>query len=255
MRRTTLAIILGTLLFWDLSASADTFTLNVTGVASDDEQRSIFEMTGTGLTIEATNDFGPQDITGLIPGQSYSLSYTVEFEGDSDTFVGLYDGVQFTGNGSITWQFTLVVPSPIYPFYETSVQVPGTVTGAFSFCSPTESEQVSSCGPEDNPLGSGTLTGTGTDTAVLDCDFDSSGTCVITFDELNPFSATADITTVPEPPTLFLILGSLLMYPLLRFLRRPSSERLRQVRSSLRRKGLDCDCSLRPQGRQSIPAT
>ena len=226
MRSTTFAIALGSLLLLNFSASADTFTLNVTGNAYDVEEFAGFNITGTGLSVDVANDFGPPDIGGLVPGQSYSLSYTV----DSEYFQGKYGDVPITGNGSINWQFTLVVPN-LLPDSSTSLQVPGTVTGSFSFCSPAVYEESSSCGPEDNPLGSATFTGTGTDTADLTCS--ESGTCSLYADYLEPFTATADINVVPEPPTLALILGpSLLAYPTLLYIWRPSSRRLPRVRSS-----------------------
>jgi len=197
--------------------------LNGTGGAYDAEDFAGFSFNATGLSVNVANDFGNGDITGLVQGQSYSLSYTVS----SESFSGNYDGQWITGNGSITWQFDLVVPSDPNSFQ--SVQVPGTVSGFFSFCSPAQFEEVSSCGPGDNPLGSVTFTGTGTDTADLSCD---SGTCSIYADYLEPYTDAADVTPVPEPPTLLLILGSLLVYPMLRYIWRPSSRLLRRVRSS-----------------------
>jgi hypothetical protein len=223
MRWKTSAIALACLLSWDLSASADTFTMNGTGDAYDVQGNAGFTFTGTGLSVDVASDSGPGDITGLVPGQSYSLSYTVS----SEYFSGQYGGRSITGNGWITWQFNLVVPDGPNP--SPSVQVPGTVAGSFSFCSPAEFEEVSSCGPEDNPLGSVAFTGTGTDTVDLAC---GSGTCGIYADYLEPYTDAADITTVPEPPTLVLILGSLLVYPMLLYFWRPSSRRIRQVRSS-----------------------
>jgi hypothetical protein len=223
MRWWTSAIILASLLLWDLSASADTLTLNGTGGAYDVQGYAGFTFAATGLSVNVANDFGPGDITGLVQGQNYSLSYTVS----SEYFSGNYDGQWITGNGSITWQFDLVVPDGPNP--SPSVQVPGTVSGSFSFCSPAEFEEVSSCGPEDNPLGSVTFTGTGTDTVDLGC---GSGTCSIYADYLEPYTDAADVTPVPEPPTLLLILGSLLVYPMLRYIWRPSSRLLRRVRSS-----------------------
>jgi hypothetical protein len=225
MRSTTFATALGSLLLLNLSALADTFTLNVTGGAYDVDEFAGFNLTGPGLSIDVANDFGPPGF-GLVPGQSYSLSYTV----GSEYFEGKYGGVSITGNGSINWQFTLVVPN-LLPDSSTSLQVPGTVTGSFSFCSPAVYEESSSCGPEDNPLGSATFTGTGTDTADLICS--DSGTCSLYADYLEPFTATADMNVVPEPPTLALILGSsLLAYPTLLYIRRPSSRRLPRMRSS-----------------------
>jgi hypothetical protein len=226
MRSLTLAIALGSLLLLNLSASADTFTLNVTGNAYDVQEFAGFNLTGTGLSVNVANDFGPPDI-GLVPGQSYSFSYTV----GSEYFDGRYGDVSITGNGSINWRFTLVVPN-LPPDSSITLQVPGTVTGYFNFCSPAVYEEVSSCGPEDNPLGSATFTGTGTDTADLICS--DSGTCSLYADYLEPFTATADMNVVPEPPTLALILGSssLLAYPTLLYIRRPSSRRLPRVRSS-----------------------
>jgi hypothetical protein len=213
MRWTTTAIILSTLLFWDLSASADSFTLNGTGGAYDVQGYSGFTFTATGLSVDIANDFGPGDITGLVQGQNYSLSYTV----GSEYFSGNYDGQWITGNGSITWQFDLVVPSGTNPLL--SVQVPGTVTGSFSFCSPAEFEEVSPCGPGSNPLGSVIFTGTRTDTVDLDC---GSGTCGIYADYLEPYTDAADVTITPEPPTLVLTLGALLMYSMLVYFRRTS---------------------------------
>ena len=224
MRSTTSAIALGSLLLLNLSASADTFTLNVTGNAYDVEEFAGFNITGEGLSVNVANDFGPPDIGGLVPGQSYSLSYTV----GSEYFDGQYGDVSITGNGWINWQFTLVVPN--LPDSSISLQVPGTLTGYFSFCSPAVYEKVSSCGPEDNPLGSATFTGTGTDTADVTC---SESGCSLYADYLEPFTATADMHVVPEPPTLALVLGSsLLAYPTLLYIWRPSSRRLPWVRSS-----------------------
>jgi hypothetical protein len=223
MRWKTSAMVLAALLFWDLSASADSFTLNGTGDAYDVQEFAGFGIAGAGLSLNVANDFGPGDITGLVSGQSYLLSYTV----GSEYFSGNYDGQWITGNGSITWQFDLVVPSGPNPL--PSMQVPGTVMGSFNFCSPAGFEEVSSCGPGDNPLGSATFTGTGTDYVELNCD---SGTCSIYADSIGPFDVTTDITTTPEPPTFVLVFGSLLMYSMLLYFRRNSSGSLRQVRSS-----------------------
>ena len=102
-----------------------------------------------------------------------------------------------------------------------SLEVPGTVSGNFSFCLPSEYEVVSTCGPSDNPLGSATFTGTGTDTADLICS--GSGGCGLYADYLEPFTATVDMSIVPEPPTLALVLGaSLFACPTLLCLRRHS---------------------------------
>jgi hypothetical protein len=223
MRWKASAIILSALLFWDLSATADSFTLNGTGGAYDVQGFAGFTFTAPGLSVDIANDFGPGDITGLVQGQSYALSYTV----DSEYFSGNYDGQWITGNGSITWQFDLVVPSGPNPL--PSVQVPGTISGSFSFCSPAEFQEVSSCAPGDNPLGSVTFTGTGTDTVELGC---GSGTCDIDADYLEPYTDAAELSTVPEPPTFVLVLGSLLMYSMLLYFRRSSSRLLRNVRSS-----------------------
>jgi hypothetical protein len=189
------------LLFFVIPASADTFTLDVTGNAYDVQEFAGFTIAGTGLSIEAYNDFGPGGFGGLAPGQSYTLSYTVTSVG----LQGNFDNVWITGNGRITWQFTFVVPiGNTFP----TVQVPGTLTGSFSFCSPAVFAEASSCGPDDNPLGSATFAGTGTNTADLACDIESK-TCSIYADYLEPFTATANLQTVPEPPTLVLFLGGL----------------------------------------------
>jgi hypothetical protein len=223
MRWKTSAIVLACLLSWDLSASADSFTMNGSGGAYDVQGYAGFTFTGTGLSVNASSDFGPGDITGLTPGQTYSLSYTV----NSEYFSGNYDGAWITGNGSITWQFNLVVPDS--PNSSGPIQVPGTVSGLFSFCSPAEFEEVSSCGPGDNPLGSVAFAGTGTDTADITC---GSGTCSIYADYLEPYSDAADVTITPEPPTLALMLSALLLYPMLLYIGRHSSRGLRKVKSS-----------------------
>jgi hypothetical protein len=225
MRSTTFAVALGSLLLLNLSASADTFTLNMTGNAYDAEEFAGFSLTGTGLSIDVAQDFGPLD-KGVVQGQSYSLSYSF----GSETFNGQYNGVPITGNGTITWQFTLAIP--IVPLDASPIlQVPGTVTGQFSFCAPPTLERVSACGPGDNPLGSATFMGTGTDTADLVCGA-AGGSCGLYADYLEPFTATAVVTTVPEPPSLALILGSsLLVYPL-RYVWRPSSRHLQPLRFS-----------------------
>jgi hypothetical protein len=223
MRWKASAIVLVCLLSWDLSASADSFTLDGGGNAYDVQGYAGFTFSATGLSVDIANDFGPGDITGLVPGQSYSLSYTVS----SEYFSGNYDGQWITGNGSVTWQFDLVVPNG--PNSSGPVQVPGTITGSFSFCSPAEFEEVSSCGPGDDPLGSVAFTGTGTDTADIIC---GSGTCSIYADYLEPYTDAADVTITPEPPTLVLMLSALLLYPILLYIRRPSSRRLRQVKSN-----------------------
>jgi hypothetical protein len=187
--------------------------MGATGGAYDAEGFSGFSLAGAGLTVDASNDFGPGDISGLVAGQTYSLSYTV----GSEYFNGHYGGTSITGNGSITWQFTVIVPND--PGGQITLEVPGMVAGNFNFCAPGTYQESSACGADDNPLGNVTFTGIGTDLIDLNCTV--SGTCSIYADYLEPYTATADMNVVPEPSTLALMaIASLFAYPALRFGRR-----------------------------------
>src|ERR1700761_623910 len=131
MRQTILAFAAGVLLMSSVPAAADSMSLSVTGNAYDAHEFSGFSLAGPGLSIDVSNDFGPPNVVGLVPGQTYELSYGF----DSATFNGQYDGAEIAGNGSINWQFTITIPNDPGTTM-LSLMAPGTVSGQFSFCTP-----------------------------------------------------------------------------------------------------------------------
>jgi hypothetical protein len=229
MRWKTYAMVLTCLLLWDRSASADSFIAFGSGSAYDvggqetaDWQISA-DVNGVGLSIIVGDDNAPTGFVGLVPGQTYSISYTV----GSEYFNGLYGGEPITGSGLITWQFNVVAPEgggdPL-----SAVTAPATVTGYFSFC-PLVNTNESGCGPGDDPLGSAIFTGIGNDDSDFAC---SPETCSLYTNDVDGIDFVLDVTTVPEPPTLGLMLCALLFYPMLLYIGRPSSRHLRQVKSN-----------------------
>lgn len=183
-----------------------------------------FSILGSGLTIEATNDFCCGGFGGIIPGQSYTESFSADAgPGSFSTFEGSWGNTPITGNGSLSWVFDFDIPASTSPGSESEIEAAATVTGSFDFCSPPTFEEVSACGPGEDPLGSGTLSGTGVVLAHLNYD-SQSGTYGSDEIYLTSYAGTANADIVPEPPSFFLFLGGL---PLIWSLKRLFPDRAR----------------------------
>jgi hypothetical protein len=219
MRWTAIVSAVTLLLFGIIPASADDVMLDVGGGAYSVNDFGGFSVAGTGLSIEATNDFCCGGFSDILPGQSYTESFTAaSAPGALETFEGDLGNTFFTGNGWLTWEFSFVIPSSAPPGSVSEIQVPATVTGYVDFCSPATYEEVSFCGLGENPLGSGTITGAGTATAYLTYADGAYSSDQIYLD----YDGTANIQTVPEPSTFVPFLGGLSLICYLKTRRRSS---------------------------------
>ena len=135
MRWTPIVSAATLLLFGIIPALADDVMLDVSGGAYSVNDFGGFSVAGTGLSIEATNDFCCGGFSDILPGQSYTESFTAaSAPGALETFEGDLGSTFFTGNGWLTWEFSFVIPTSAPPGSVFEIQVPATVTGYLDFC-------------------------------------------------------------------------------------------------------------------------